>query len=51
MNADQKKMIKKLNDDNKQLTNLHKSWIELSKVYIIAGIGIVVILLAILLFT
>lgn len=48
MNEKQRKMVKKLNDDNKKLNDLHKSWIELSKLQILVGICFVIAIIVII---
>lgn len=43
MNEEQKKLIKKLNEDNKTLLELHKSWIVYAKGMLVIGILAVLI--------
>lgn len=43
MNEEQKKLIKKLNEDNKTLLELHKSWIAYAKGMLVIGILAVLI--------
>lgn len=38
MNEKQKKMINKLNEDNKNLAELHKSWIVYAKGMLVIGV-------------
>lgn len=51
MNEQEKKeFLKKLNEDNKNLAEAHKSWIEYSKGRILIGILFVIVLIALYLF-
>ncbi len=47
MNANQKKMIDKLEKDNKQLNDVHNAWKDHAKVLMVAGILVVVALIII----
>ena len=45
MTEKQSKIIEKLNQDNKSLSDAHKSWVEYSKGRIILGIGCAIVLM------
>ena len=47
---EKEKLLKKLKDDNKQLDDLHKNWIELAKAQQIVGIFLAIIIFIILLY-
>ncbi|WP_154460742.1 hypothetical protein [Floccifex porci] len=50
MNEEQRKKVEQLNKDNKQLNDIHQSWIEKSKVQIIGGIIIVLLIIGVFIF-
>ena len=45
---EKEKFLKKLKEDNKQLENLHKNWIELAKAQQFIGIIFAIVILIIL---
>lgn len=50
MTDEQRKMVEKLNEDNKQLNEINKSQIEASNARLVAGILLVIVLLCMIFF-